>query len=253
MTPYRTLNDDGSVAEIPRRPMRVMPSNSTGWVWHSLSRETGRLAHLLSPGQQRGPWPWFPYALDNGAFTCWDRKHNTFDESKWESMEAAWRRLLFWAQSAPLKPQWAIVPDVPGNGEATIARWAKYAPDVVAAGIPLAIAVQDGMTNFDVEELDPAPEVICVGGTDEWKWSSVWLWCHDFPRVHLLRCNAPTKLDQLESDGVESCDGTGWNRGDRKQTAGLEHWCRARAVPTNEPLWPYVCRENKDKKQLTFA
>jgi len=253
ITPHLILADDGTFTPVPRLPMRVMPSNATGWVWHSLARETSRLAHLFSPGQQRGPYPWLPYALDNGAFTCWDQKTNTFDESKWAVKEEEWKRLLFWAQSSPLPPLWAIVPDAPGNGPATLARWKKYAPLVQAASFPLAIAVQDGMNNFDVEELDPAPDVVCVGGTTEWKWESVWLWCHDFPRVHLLRCNAPEKLDYLESIGVESCDGTGWNRGDRKQTAGLEHWCRQRATPQTPPLWPHVCRESKDKHQLTFA
>ena len=46
--------------------MIVMPANSSGWFWHSLARETGRLGHLYSPGGQMGPWPWFPYALDKG-------------------------------------------------------------------------------------------------------------------------------------------------------------------------------------------
>jgi hypothetical protein len=229
-----------------------MPANATGMFFHCLARETGKLGHLYSPGAQRGPWPWFPYALDNGAFACWNAVENTFDEAKWARTEQEWRHLLFWASVAPIKPRWAIVPDVPGNGPATLERWAKYAPEVVAAGIPLACAVQDGMTNFDVEELDPAPEVIFVGGSTEWKWSSVWLWCHDFPRVHVGRVNAPEKLEFLEGLGVESCDGTGWNRGDRKQTAGLESWCRGRAEPTKELLWPHASRA-RSRTQLEFA
>ena len=44
--------------------MIVMPANATGWFWHCLARETGRIGHLYSPGAQRGPWPWFPFALD---------------------------------------------------------------------------------------------------------------------------------------------------------------------------------------------
>ena len=35
--------------------MLVMPANSTGWFWHCLGRETGRIGHLFSPGAQRGP------------------------------------------------------------------------------------------------------------------------------------------------------------------------------------------------------
>lgn len=232
-----------------------MPSNSSGWFWHSLARETGKLGHLYSPKAQRGPWPWFPYACDNGAFSCWDSINNTFDYGKWETNEQSWRELLMWCQCAPLQPRWAIVPDIPGNSAATLERWNFFVREVIAAKIPTAIAVQDGMTSDDVRQLEIQPEVICVGGSTDWKWNSIEMWCAEFPRVHLLRCNSPTKLDYLEKLGCESTDGTGWNRGDRKQTAGLEEWCRKHSLPgpTNEPLWPHTSRQAKDKNQLTFA
>lgn len=232
--------------------MIVMPANATGWFWHSLARETGRIGHLFSPRAQRGPWPWMPYALDNGAFTCWDRFTNTFDEAKWQTMEQAWRELLFWSQVVAQKPRWAIVPDVPGNGAATLERWNRYIEDDCLRGVNHALAVQDGMTPAMVDDLRHRPDVICVGGTDEWKWSTAQMWCQQFPRVHVLRCNSPAKLDLLESWGCESTDGTGWNRGDRKQTAGLEAWCRKRATPTHEPLTPHASRA-RCRHQLAFA
>lgn len=228
-----------------------MPANSSGWFWHSLARETGRLGHLYSPGAQRGPWPWFPYALDNGVFACWDQKTNTVDAAKWAVTEQTWFRLLFWAEAAPTQPAWAVVPDVPGNSAATLERWATHAHHVAA--FPRALAVQDGMTAADVRALKVQPDVIAVGGTTEWKWATVAEWAQNFPRVHLLRCNSPTKLYELEEMGVESCDGTGWSRGDRKQTAGLEGWARSRARPVDSPLWPHVCRVPKNKDQESFA
>lgn len=231
--------------------MIVMPANSSGWFWHSLARETGKLGHLFSPGGQRGPWPWLPYALDNGAFSCWDRKSNAFDDETWVVTEKAWQRLIVWSQCVALKPLWAIVPDVPGNSERTLERWHQYANGLTHC--PRALAVQDGMTVADVQALKVKPDVIAVGGTDEWKKSTVEMWARTFPRVHLLRCNSPTWLPELEALGVESCDGTGWARGDRKQTAGLEEWARSRAVPTTSPLWPFVCREPRIKNQETFA
>lgn len=231
--------------------MIVMPSNASGWFWHSLARETGRLGHLYSPGAQRGPWPWFPYALDNGAFSCWEPVKNTFDAEKWAVTERAWQRLIVWAQIAAIKPRWAIVPDVPGNAVATFAKWAEFAPGI--RSVPLALAVQDGMEVEQVRGLSPAPTVICVGGSTGWKWASVERWARAFPRVHLLRCNAPARLYDLEAMGVESCDGTGWNRGDRKQTSGLEAWARSKAKPVTSDLWPHVCRQAKDKLQETFA
>ncbi len=231
-----------------------MPSNSTGWFWHCLARETGRLGHLFSPGGQRGPWPWFPYALDNGAYSCWDKRTNSFNHAKWSVTEAAWQRLIVWSQIVAAKPMWAIVPDVPGNASATFDRWAEYAPGLTSA--PRALAVQDGMTVAMVKCLLPTPVVICIGGSDEFKWGTVKDWARSFPRVHLLRCNSPDRLYELESMGIESCDGTGWNRGNRKQTAGVEEWARSaepRKPPNHCDLHPFVCREPKEPKQESFA
>lgn len=232
--------------------MIVMPANSSGWFWHTLARETGRLGHLFSPGSQRGPWPWLPYALDNGAFSCWDQSANSFDFHAWDALEPRWRALLFWAGSQDQRPLWSIVPDVPGNAAETIARWPRYAATVARSGFPLAIAVQDGMAPAHVRALDPAPAVIAVGGTTEWKWQTVAMWVREFPRVHLLRCNSPARLYDLEALGVESCDGSGWSRGDRKQTAGLEAWCRSKASPITTPLYPFVCRA-PSKVQLSLC
>lgn len=230
--------------------MIVMPANATGMFFHCLARETGKLGHLYSPGAQRGPWPWFPYALDNGAFSCWNPVENTFDEIKWQQTEHAWKSLLFWASVAASKPRWAIVPDRPGKAEETFQKWSAYAGIVQQNGIALALAAQDGMTPEAVRALNPKPDVIAVGGSTEWKWQTVAQWAAEFPRVHLLRCNSPERLRELEKMGVESCDGTGWSRGDRKQTEGLETWARG-SVPTTMPLWPHVCRgERKAKRQL---
>lgn len=223
-----------------------MPANSTGWFWHCLARETGRIGHLFSPGAERGPWPWFPYALDNGAFAAWNSTENKWDESRWSV--GAWRRMLFWAAARKQQPMWAIVPDVPGNATATLERYARFAHEVP---FPKAIAVQDGMTVEQVR--DVGADVVCVGGTTDWKWATVEQWAAAFPRVHLLRCNRPEQLVYLESLGIESCDGTGWNRGDRKQTIGLERWARSKSAPITTELTPFVCRESRDKKQLEFA
>jgi hypothetical protein len=92
-----------------------------------------------------------------------------------------------------------------------------------------------------------------VGGTTDWKWATVEMWAKEFPRVHVLRVNSPSKLDYLESLGVESCDGTGWNRGNRDQTIGLELWARKNPQPRTDLLTPFTCRQQRDKEQMTFA
>jgi hypothetical protein len=230
--------------------MIVMPANSTGWFWHCLARETGRIGHLFSPGAQLAkPFPWFPYALDNGAFACWNMEANEFNELQWAEVLPKWRKMLAWAASAIDKPRWAIVPDTPGDAKATLQKWSEYVGEVRAFGFPLAIAVQDGMTIYDVQSLDQQPDVICVGGTDMFKWGSIMMWRAHFPRVHVLRCNSPDKLYWLEQLGIESCDGTGWNRGNRRQTAGLEIWARSKAVPRCDEMHNYVCKTPKGRQQ----
>lgn len=220
--------------------MIVMPANSTGWFFQILARETGKLGHLFSPGAQRGPYPWFPYAFDNGAFSCWEPKTNTFDNQAWGETEPKWLDLLRWGFANEQPPLWALVPDIPGNAEGTIERWSRYAPIAASYGFPLAVAVQDGMTPSDIRKLQPAPTVVFVGGSTEWKWGSVPMWCREFPRVHVGRVNSPTKLRYLEGLRVESCDGTGWNRGDMKQTSGLEEWCRERTSPYTGRIAPIL-------------
>lgn len=225
--------------------MIVMPANASGWFWHSLARETRKIGHLYSPGDQRGPWQWFPYALDNGAYSCWVESTNEFDEDKWAVKEVLWNRLIhFWVHMNRQKPLWAIVPDRPGGAEDTFLKWSKFAGIVQSTGIPIALAVQNGMTPNDVRQLNPPPDVICVGGSTEWKWETLEMWVSEFRRVHLLRCNKPSKLDYLEYLGVESCDGTGWLR-DGEKADKLEKWARGLMNKHEFPLHPYVCRETK--------
>jgi len=224
--------------------MIVMPANATGWFWHCLSRETGKFGHLFSPGAQRGPWPWFPYALDNGAFAAWNQADNMWREHLW-NLEA-WRKMIRWAQAQAQQPRWAIVPDWIGSGTRTIERYVQFKDEVP---FPRALAVQDGMKPADAHALKP--DVIAVGGTTEWKWATVEMWAKEFPRVHVLRVNSPGKLDYLEQLGVESCDGTGWNRGDKRQTSGLETWARKNPQPITSMLSDYTCKK-PDPNQLTF-
>jgi hypothetical protein len=233
--------------------MIVMPANSTGWFFHSLAIITQRVGHLYSPGANReNPWPWFPYALDNGAFSCWNDKTNEFDTEKWEQTQRKWVGLLFWAQSHKQKPMWSIVPDRPGDAEETFRKWSEFAGVVEKSGFPLALAVQDGMTAALVRRLNPAPEIICVGGSTDWKWETAEMWAREFKRCHLLRCNSPSRLEDLKAWGYESCDGTGWNRGDSKQTRGFEEFVRGWEHRTSMPLWPHVCKAERNKLQMSF-
>jgi hypothetical protein len=192
--------------------MIVMPANNSARQLRWLARRyPGRLGHLYSPGGSRGPWPEFQYALDNGCFNRW--------------CPTSFMAHVEWADLSHQHPRWVVVPDVLGDWEATKRQWHRWAP-VLAKKYewPLALAVQDGRT---IEEaLDLQPDVVFVGGSVGWKWDTVADWCHAFDRVHVGRVNSPRRLWQLLDIGAESCDGTGWWRGDRRQKNGLINFLR---------------------------
>ena len=90
-------------------------------------------------------------------------------------------------------------------------------PDVIRA-CTVVFAVQDGMT---VDDVPSNADVIFVGGTTEWKWQTVAMWCKAFQRVHVGRVNEYKRLWMCHDAGAESCDGSGWTRGDQRQFRGL--------------------------------
>lgn len=204
--------------------MMVMPSNNSSAVVHFWAgRHAGRVGWLVGPGAMSKTKlrKWMPFALDNDAFGAW------VTGRPWDA--AAWETMLKAVRASRLRPLWALVPDVVADRDATLAKWDEFAPVAKTFGWPLAFAVQDGMTPGDV----PADaEVIFVGGTTEWKWQSLPVWCRSFPRVHVGRVNAVEKLIVCERHGVESVDGTGWMQGttEGRQARGLEAWLEGRAI-----------------------
>jgi hypothetical protein len=188
--------------------MIVMLANNSGAkVGYLAGKFEGRVGHLYSPGSHRGPEEFLPFSLDNGAYG---------HDDDWD--EGKWIKLLDWAYLCGQKPLWCLVPDVVGNRIRTLRRWEKYAPVARKYGWPLAFAVQDGMTPKDV----PADaDVIFVGGSTEWKWKTMPMWCAMFRRVHIGRVNGYKRLWSCHDAGAESVDGTGWMRGDQLQYRGL--------------------------------
>lgn len=182
--------------------MVIMLANNTGiQVGFLAGRFPGRIGHLFSPGAQRGPYPFVPYALDNGAYGAFTANR------EWD--ENAWCGLLEWARISGQKPLWTLVPDVVGNRVGTLRKWDMFHDVARRYKWPLAFAVQDGMRPKDVPK---SAEVVFVGGSTDWKWSTVPLWCAHFPRVHVGRVNEYSKLWVCHNAGAESVDGTGWMR-----------------------------------------
>lgn len=192
----------------------IMPANNTSGLVHYLAgRAPGSVGHLYTPNRTERPKSWLPYCLDNGAFAA-AINNRPFD---WGAWDAALDRYV----GHPQAPIWIVVPDVVFDGAATLAQWNQLAEGYRKRYVPLAIAVQNGMTPDDVRSLAVQPDVIFIGGTTEWKWETVGTWCAEFPRVHVARVNGRRALDASYLAGAESCDGSGWFRGDLAQIEEL--------------------------------
>jgi hypothetical protein len=203
---------DASPGFEPKRGdfgVMVMVANSSGIrTGYIAGRYPGLLGHLYSPGAQRGPWEFMPYALDNWRYVCWSKG------LIWN--EPAWMSLLTWAQRAELPPLWGLVPDLPANREGTLAEWKKYAPIVRSFGFRPAFAVQNGMTFEDVPDSEC---MLFLGGTIDWKEAAIEPWCARFPgRVHVGRVDAWPRLIKCYRAGAVSVDGTSWFRRDGYKT-----------------------------------
>lgn len=220
--------------------MTVMPANNTCWLVDYWAGRYGGLGHLYSPARKDRPRPHLPYVLDNGVYAAW-AKHRPWQERPFlEHVE----RYAF----QELRPQWVVVPDAVADRDLTLAKWAEWAPRLKSEyHLCLALAVQDRMTPTCVRELSPAPDVIFVGGTTQWKWETVKDWCRFFERVHVGRVNSAEKLDLCASLGAESCDGTGWFRGRSPQILALGRFLAKQAGKFDEAEIARVVRFSRLK------
>jgi len=192
--------------------MIIMPSNNTGFdAGRIFGRFPSRMAHLHSVDSPREPKSDTPWALDNGIFGAFTTGREWREEPFYSYLD----------QFSAWKPIWAVVPDAVGDRALTLQRWDDHHQAVAAFGVPLAFAVQDGMS---VEDVPNQADVVFVGGTTSWKWRNLHTWTQNFPRVHVGRVNSERLLWMAHRAGAESCDGTGWFRGDRKQLAGLTRY-----------------------------
>jgi len=64
-------------------------------------------------------------------------------------------------------------------------------------------------------------------------------WTAAFPRVHVGRVNTERLLWIAHYAGAESCDGTGWFRGDQQQLAGLLRYLEKSSQPASRNVADY--------------
>lgn len=110
------------------------------------------------------------------------------------------------------------VPDVVGDAAATLASFARWAPELERRGLPLGLVAQDGMTVAELDELTPRLAALFIGGSTEWKEGPqaaelaqaakrAGLW------VHWGRVNTRRRFDLIVATGAaDSFDGSKWAR-----------------------------------------
>lgn len=181
-------------------------------------RDHPLLGLLARPGTYRpariAAWP--RWAADNGAYFP-PGQPRPFDAPRWSA----------WLERLPAGALFAVAPDVPYDWAGTLELSPQWFDRIRAAGIPLAMALQDGSTPATVpwSEL----EVAFLGGSTAWKESEAAHLLADAAHdrglaVHMGRANTRRRLALAASWECESADGTTLARGARRNLPSLLRW-----------------------------
>lgn len=148
------------------------------------------------------PLPGERWGLDNGAFIGW-RQGKPFDE-RW------FLRRLDHAVDTLHPPRLAVVPDLVAEGERSLEfslDWLERLP----AHYPWYLAVQDGMTEVQVEAVIDRFAGLFLGGTDSFK-ATAPAWAQLARRhrkqFHYARAGTMAKLRHamdVRADSLDSC------------------------------------------------
>ena len=160
---------------------------------------------LLTPDRPEMRAGFDLFAIDNGAWGCFQRGAEWSPEPWQRLVEAHGRAALF-----------TILPDVVCGGAASLALSLSWLPWAAERCGQVLIAVQNGMTADDLRP-HVGPHVgIFVGGDTVWKEGSLPMWgalaketgCW----LHVGRVNSTRRIRLCALSGVHSFDGTSATR-----------------------------------------
>lgn len=144
---------------------------------------------------------WF---YDNGAFGDW-RAQRSFNVVQYMR---DLRKITYWSHVE--KPAFIILPDLVARGLESLAFSLDWLEETERAGAPIYLAVQDGMTEADLEQLPASITGIFVGGSLEWKLetAAAWIkWAHARGlKVHIGRVGTIDRVRWARSIGADSID-----------------------------------------------
>lgn len=141
-----------------------------------------------------------PFALDNGAWTAFQRDE-PFDVSAFE------RAFELFGERA----DWVVIPDIVAGGLASLDFSLSWI-DRLNGCKRLLLAVQDGMTTEVIRPLLSDRVGIFVGGSTDWKLATAIEWgqlAHEVGcYMHVGRVNIVRRIRLCAAAGADSFDGT---------------------------------------------
>lgn len=158
---------------------------------------------LLSPGKPKDAR--FRWACDNGAWGAFQHGE-TFDVAAFE------RHIADHGDGA----EFIVVPDIVAGGIESLRMSLDWLPRLAGVDRRRLLAVQDGMTAGDIApHLSPTVGVF-VGGSTEWKLSTMRAWGQLARRhgayLHVGRVNTIRRIRLCQDAGADSFDGTSATR-----------------------------------------
>lgn len=147
----------------------------------------------------------FPYAIDNGAWTSFQRGE-PFDDAAF----------VCCVEKLGADADWVACPDIVMGGMSSLAMSLRWLPWVLERTHVALIPVQNGMTSDDIApHLGPRVGVF-VGGDDAFKESTMAMWsklCRSAGAYcHVGRVNTRSRVRLCMDAGVDSADGTSGSR-----------------------------------------
>lgn len=148
----------------------------------------------------------FQYAIDNGAWTAFQKKEPFDSESFEQILETHGKQADF-----------IVVPDIVCGGMKSLEFSQMWLQRLTGCYKRLLIAVQDGMSPRDVEPILQNDDSLglFIGGSDKFKEQSMGSWCEMLcftSYVHCGRVNSRRRLKLCQMHGIDSFDGSGPSR-----------------------------------------
>lgn len=110
--------------------------------------------------------------------------------------------------------RFVTVPDVVGDHPATLRRWHRWSPYVRQFGFPAAFVIQDGCDRY--AQVPDDADAVFIGGSTAYKLGPE---AHSIARaakadgkwLHMGRVNSVRRIQQAQSWGCDSVDGTSFS------------------------------------------